>query len=89
MKEFLPSKLFEYGTFNKPIIAGVGGYAQTFLKENMDNLILFEPTNHNQLFDKLSNYSYKLIDRKEFKNKFSRKEINKLMAKSIIKTCYE
>lgn len=80
----LPSKLFEYGTFNKPIIAGVDGYAKEFLKENMSNLILFEPTNVDELYMKLINYSYKNEERLEFKEKFSRKEINKQMSKSIM-----
>ena len=39
----LPSKLFEYGAFDKPIIAGVGGYAAEFLKEHLSNTILFSP----------------------------------------------
>lgn len=80
----LPSKLFEYGTFNKPIIAGVGGYANSFLKEHMENVIIFEPTNLKDLEYKLNNYTYLEIERKFFKKKFSRTEINKDMAKSII-----
>ncbi|CAM1373366.1 Glycosyltransferase WbuB [Tenacibaculum litopenaei] len=80
----LPSKLFEYGTFNKPIIAGVGGYANVFLSEHLDNILLFEPTNFEELSEKLKTYKYKMVDRKVFKKKFSRKEINKQMAKSII-----
>ncbi|WP_299107769.1 glycosyltransferase family 4 protein [uncultured Tenacibaculum sp.] len=80
----LPSKLFEYGTFDKPIIAGVDGYAKVFLKENMSNLILFEPTNSDELYEKIKKYSYVNIDRLDFKEKFSRLEINKKMANSII-----
>ncbi|MBA6156300.1 glycosyltransferase family 4 protein [Tenacibaculum sp. S7007] len=80
----LPSKLFEYGTFNKPIIAGVDGYAKEFLKENMSNLILFEPTNTEELYNKLMNYIYKNEERIEFKKNFNREEINKRMTESII-----
>ncbi|CAM1366702.1 Glycosyltransferase WbuB [Tenacibaculum sediminilitoris] len=80
----LPSKLFEYGTFNKPIIAGVDGYAKIFLEENMPNLILFEPTNSKELSYKMKSYSYQNIERVEFKKKFSRSEINKKMTESII-----
>ncbi|CAL2082837.1 glycosyltransferase family 4 protein [Tenacibaculum sp. 190524A05c] len=80
----LPSKLFEYGTFNKPIIAGVDGYAKEFLKENMSNLILFEPTNADQLYNSLKNFVYKNEERIEFKKSYSRLEINRRMSESII-----
>ncbi|WP_428741985.1 glycosyltransferase family 4 protein [Tenacibaculum sp.] len=80
----LPSKLFEYGTFNKPIIAGVDGYAKEFLKENMSNLILFEPTNAEELYNRLTNFIYKNEERIEFKKNFSRAEINKRMTESIL-----
>ncbi len=80
----LPSKIFEYGTFNKPIIAGVDGYAKEFLKENISNLILFEPTNADELYNKLTSFTYKNEERIEFKKNFSREEINKRMTKSII-----
>ncbi|KUO68045.1 MAG: glycosyltransferase family 4 protein [Lutibacter sp.] len=79
----LPSKLFEYGTFSKPIIAGVGGYAAEFIKENMLNTILFNPGNHHELVKKLNQYDYTEIKREDFINKFSRKEINEKMAKSL------
>jgi len=80
----LPSKLFEYGTFSKPIIAGVGGYAAEFIKEYMLNTILFNPGNHQELVKKLNQYHYTQIKREDFINKFSRKQINEKMAKSLI-----
>lgn len=80
----LPSKLFEYATFPKPIIAGVAGYAKLFLENNMENTIIFEPCNADELLTKLNQYEYTQIDREEFKNKFSRKKINEEMAKTII-----
>ncbi|MGY8908603.1 MAG: glycosyltransferase family 4 protein, partial [Flavobacteriales bacterium] len=79
----LPSKLFEYGAFNKPIIAGVGGYASEFLKENMTNVILFEPGDVNAFVISLKEYSYKTESRESFIERFSRLSINKTMAKSI------
>ena len=81
----LPSKLFEYGAFNKPIIAGVNGYASTFLKENMDNIILFNPGDAKSLGNQLKQYEYKLSDRSDFVKKYSRSNINKEMVKSILK----
>jgi len=80
----LPSKLFEYGTFNKPIIAGVGGYAAAFIEENMTNTILFNPGDYQALVKKLNHYEYRELKREDFVAKFSRKQINEKMAKSII-----
>lgn len=79
----LPSKLFEYGAFNKPIIAGVGGYAYEFLKEEMDNLILFEPGDVNSFVNQLTNFEYKTYKRENFITKYSRNTINKNMVQSI------
>lgn len=80
----LPSKLFEYAAFNKPIIAGVGGYALQFMKQEIKNSILFEPTNVNDFVTKLENYSYKKVSRDEFKDKYNRDAINRDMASSIL-----
>lgn len=80
----LPSKLFEYGAFDKPIIAGVGGYAATFLKENITNAIVFRPGDVEALVKILKNYNYQIEDRETFKKRFSRKLINEQMADSIL-----
>lgn len=83
-KRVLPSKLFEYGAFNKPMIAGVSGYASTFLKENIINALVFEPGDYKTAQKLIEQYQYKTLDREEFKAKFSRKQINTDMAKSIL-----
>jgi hypothetical protein len=77
-KKVLPSKVFELATFNKPIIAGVGGFAAQFIKNEISSSYVFEPC----AFDKLINYlrndqSYNLqIDRSIFVNKYKRSNIN-------------
>ena len=77
-KKVLPSKVFELATFNKPIIAGVGGFAAQFIKNEISSSYVFEPC----AFDKLINYlrndqSYNLqIDRSIFVNKYKRSTIN-------------
>ena len=80
----LPSKIFEYATFNKPIIAGVGGYAASFLKEEMENVILFVPGDIESLVKQLSSFQYSTMHRSSFLEKFSRKSINKGMVESIL-----
>jgi len=83
-RKVLPSKIFEYATFNKPIIAGVNGYANQFIKENLDNYILFNPTDVNGLVNQLKGFCCNNMDRSLFVRKFARKNIMKNMASSIL-----
>ncbi|MDP8170031.1 glycosyltransferase family 4 protein [Pasteurella skyensis] len=83
-KKVLPSKLFELATFNRPIIAGVGGYAEEFIKKNIPNVILFNPCNVDEMVQKLRLYEYEKKERSVFKKEFNRKNINNKMAESIL-----
>ena len=56
-EKVLPSKLFEYGAYDVPIIAGVDGYARQFISENLENAILFEPCNCKQLIQLIKGFS--------------------------------
>jgi len=82
-KKVLPSKIFELGAIDKPIIAGVGGYAAEFIKENLSNVILIEPCDYRDCINKLQAYDYKNVKRLSFIQKFNRKKINEEMALSI------
>lgn len=83
-KKVLPSKLFEYGVFDKPIIAGVGGYAAQFIKNNLSNCILFKPTDVDDFVSQMKTYSLSFEERVGFKEKYSRKSIIKEMADNIL-----
>jgi len=83
-KKVLPSKVFELGAYDKPIIAGVGGYAAEFIKQNMTNVVLFNPCDVDECTKQLRAYKYQKIKRTTFINKFLRKNINKEITKSII-----
>ncbi len=84
-RKVLPSKVFELATFNKPIIAGVSGFAAEFIKNEISDSFVFDPCNLEQLvaFLKSDNPS-NVVDRIEFKNKYRRNKINNLMAESIL-----
>ena len=84
-RKVIPSKVFELATCNKPILAGVSGFASEFIKKEVSDSFVFEPCNVEQLvaFLKLE-IKPSIIDRKDFKRKFHRGAINKLMAESII-----
>lgn len=83
-KKVMPSKMFEYGAFDKPIIAGVGGYAYEFVKKNIPNHILFKPTDVEDFVKQMKEYSIRFESRDKFKKDFSRTSIDKKMANSIL-----
>jgi len=84
-RKVLPSKIFELATFGKPIIAGVSGFAADFIKNEVSDSFVFEPCNAKQLIDFLrSDIASNNIDRKDFKLKYRRSNINNLMAESIL-----
>lgn len=83
-EKVLPSKLFEYCAFDKPIIAGLAGYPKKFLRENVDNHILFNPGDASGLASGLKNYEYRKTRRTDFINKYRRDNIMQKMAESIV-----
>jgi hypothetical protein len=83
-KKVLPSKIFEYGVFNKPIIAGVSGFASEFIRENLQNYILFEPTDVNDMVSQIKAFKITDMASSDFSVKFSRKSIIKKMANTIL-----
>ena len=82
-KKVLPSKIFEYAATNKFIIAGVGGYAKEFIKENVSDAIVFNPCDARDFADKFKEVHTGTIDRKDFINKFSRETIMQNMAEKV------
>ena len=84
-KKVLPSKIFEYAVFNKPIVAGVAGYAAEFVRKNVSDSILFEPTNVEQLVEAIQGYQLNPIDRTDFIQKYSRKNIMNEMSTDILR----
>jgi glycosyltransferase involved in cell wall biosynthesis len=83
-KKVLPSKIFEYGATKKPIIAGVDGYARKFIKEHLDDALIFEPTNVEAFIKTLENYEPIIISREDFIEKFKRDIIFEEMTESIL-----
>ncbi|MFN0276224.1 MAG: glycosyltransferase family 4 protein [Chitinophagales bacterium] len=83
-KKVLPSKLFEYAAYPKPLVAGVSGYAEEFINRYVPNTILFAPGDVAGLTQQLGNYIYQSSERTEFIEKFSRRNIVREMAKNII-----
>ena len=80
----LPSKIFEYGASNLPMIAGVAGYAKEFVTANISNCFVFDPCDHEALTKWLRTYDYKLLERKKFINEFKRQAISVALVSSIL-----
>jgi len=83
-KKVLPSKVFELGSYPQPLVAGVSGYANSFIKENLSNYILFEPGDVESFVNQITNYKYYLSNRVDFKFKYKRENINKALASSML-----
>ena len=83
-EKVLPSKIFEYGATNKTIIAGVGGYAKEFIKENVENCIVFKSGDVEGLVEMLQNHQPLPSERKDFMAKYSREKTIVNMAISIL-----
>ncbi|QDK82601.1 glycosyltransferase family 4 protein [Spirosoma sp. KCTC 42546] len=82
-RRVLPSKLFEYGATDKPIIAGVTGYAASFVRDYLPNSILFNPGDVTSLIRQLRETPYQTQSRAAFRQRFRRQTINAEMASQI------
>ena len=83
-KKVLPSKIFEYGAFDKPVIAGVAGFARQFILKNVSNHILYDPNDAEGLVNGLKNYQLKFESRDAFRETYKREFQDKAMADSIV-----
>jgi glycosyltransferase involved in cell wall biosynthesis len=80
-RRVLPSKLFEYGATDKPIVAGVAGYAAQFICEHLTNTLLFAPGDVAGLVQQLNQTRYQRLPRPQFINQFQRRTIMADMAR--------
>lgn len=83
-KKVLPSKIFEYAAFNKPILAGVSGFSAEFIKHNVTNAAVFYPCDVDGAAKALENLSYECEYRVEFVKNYLRENIMSNMSASIL-----
>ena len=76
-EKVLPSKIFEYAVFDKPILAGVSGNAKQLIKDELKNSYLFEPENVDQAKIQLREIlkNYQLRERSNFIRKYNRRKL--------------
>lgn len=83
-KKVLPSKVFEYAAFNKPILAGVSGYSAKFIDARVANSGVFPPCDVPAAVKAIKSFSYNTTSRTEFIKDYARGNIMKKMSKSIL-----
>ena len=83
-QKVLPSKIFEYASSNKPILAGVSGYPKNFIEKNIDNSAVFQPCNIKGALIALKKLDLADTPRENFINRYNRTKIMKNMAEDIL-----
>lgn len=82
----LPSKLFEYAATDKPVLAGVAGYAAQFINQHVTNSFVFTPGDAASLATYLLTIPYQNTVRTAFIDQFRRETISQSLAGQILKT---
>lgn len=85
-RRVLPSKLFEYGATDKPVVAGVSGCAASFVQKYLDNSLLFNPGDVDGLVTQLRQTPYRTQYRNAFIQRFQRKTIMQQLSQQIRRT---
>jgi len=88
-KKVLPSKLFEYAATRKPILAGVSGYAASFVQSEVDGAAVFSPCNVIEAEQAFSSLAKNNVDRSGFIKKYSRANIMKKMVVDVLSRANE
>lgn len=83
-KKVLPSKIFEYAAMGKPIWAGVAGYAAQFIRDEIENAMVFPPCDVQAAVDCLGLLALSHTPRKSFMERFKRQNIMAKMAQEIL-----
>ena len=86
-KRVLPSKIFEYAALGKPIVAGLSGYSEQFIVENIEHAYLFKPCDVGGCISAIQNTVSHHVDEKRnrrFIEKYSRERIMERMADHIL-----
>ncbi len=83
-KKVLPSKLFEYAAFDKPIFAGLSGYSAKFIHKYIHDCEVFVPCNIDNAIQKFEKLNLVIKPRSEFIKKFKRDRIMTSMAENIL-----
>jgi glycosyltransferase involved in cell wall biosynthesis len=82
-RQVLPSKLFEYAALGKPVLAGVAGYAASFIREEIANAAVFPPGNVAGAVKAFEGLELTDRPRPDFIRKYARSHIAQAMANDV------
>jgi len=85
LEKVIPSKVFEYASLGKPILAGVAGFTKNFIEAEIENAQVFRPCDVDSAvmaFDKLR---LEYTPRAQFVEKYRRTTIMTEMSRDILK----
>lgn len=83
-EKVLPSKVFEYASTGKPVIAGVAGYARNFIENNIEGAVVFDPCSVEDFVHKFESLPKTTVQRQEFIDKYQRTSIAREMAEELL-----
>jgi glycosyltransferase involved in cell wall biosynthesis len=83
-EKVLPSKVFEYASLGKPVLAGVGGYAARFIAQEISNAAVFAPCDVAGAVAALGRLVIADQPRGEFVARFARANIVAAMAQDVL-----
>ena len=83
-EKVLPSKLFEYGAMGKPLLAGVGGYAARFVREQLSNAAVFAPGDVDAAVGAFDSLALRDSPRPGFVATYARVHIARAMAADVL-----
>ncbi|HUI61725.1 MAG TPA: glycosyltransferase, partial [Steroidobacteraceae bacterium] len=83
-EKVLPSKLFEYAALGKPLLAGVGGYAARFVREQISNAAVFAPCDAMAAVAAFESLRLEDRPRPEFVARYLRSNIAAAMADDVL-----
>ena len=83
-EKVLPSKVFEYASTGKPVIAGVSGYARDFIENNVKGSVVFDPCSVDGFIQAFKALPKTMVQRDEFIEKYQRQNIARKMAEELL-----
>lgn len=83
-EKVLPSKVFEYASTGKPIIAGVAGYARDFVENNVEGAVVFDSCSVDAFVQAFKALPKTMVKRQEFIEKYQRQNIARKMAEELL-----
>jgi glycosyltransferase involved in cell wall biosynthesis len=88
-EKVLPSKIFEYSVYSKPIWAGVSGFSSEFLKREVKGSFVFSPCSVEEAEVQVGQMKDVIQGREKFIKKYSRSNLMRELSLDFLNFCQE